>query len=310
MTERLQQRLTDEFHEYAAGVRLDTDVLGAAASRHHRRTNVRRAVTAGGVLSVAAVVSGVLVLGGTGQPPRAGDRPVASGASAPALQLAAAVQATTRSSFGLGITVTRSYETGRLKGYTESSEYQGAFDAGADRGYLRIGPTMVRGKAVGTPVPIEVRIIGDDVFLGRPDTNVWKRQVKRSDLAAVLGTATPATSSLVNDLTVDPRVLLETLRTLGSTTPAGRSGSGSAAVDTYTFSYPVAADASTAAHQVTGVVEVGVDSQLLARIVQETTTTGANPSVADRQPLSWRTVITFADYGTAVQVDRPVPIGN
>ncbi|KUL41943.1 hypothetical protein [Actinoplanes awajinensis] len=307
MTGRLQQRLTDEFHEYAAGVRLDTDVLGAAASRHHRRTNVRRAVTAGGVLGVAAVLSGVLVLSDTGQPPRAGDRPVAS---APALQLAAAVQATTRSSFGLGITVTRSYETGRLKGYTESSEYQGAFDAGADRGYLRIGPTRVRGKAVGTPVPIEVRIIGDDVFVGRPDTNVWKRQVKRSDLAVVLGTATPATSSLVNDLTVDPRVLLETLRTLGSTTPAGRSGSGSAAVDTYTFSYPVAADASTAEHQVTGVVEVGADSQLLARIVQETTTTGADPSVADRQPLSWRTVITFADYGTAVQVDRPVPIGN
>jgi len=305
MTGQLEQRLAAGFRDYAAGVRLDTDVVAAAAARHHRRTNARRAIVAGGVLSVAAALSAVLVLGNAAQPPVAGHRPSATAAPAPALQLAAAVEGTAQTSFRLKVTLKRAYETGRLAGTSDTEEYEGAFDAAADRGYLRTGTTVP-----GTTGPIELRIIGDEVYTGRPDTNVWKRPIKRSDLAAVLGTANPATSSVINGLTVDPRTLLDMLKGLGGVTPAGRSGSGSTAVDTYTFAYQVAADASTAAHQVTGSVEVGVQSHLLARITQQTTTVGADPAVADGQPLTWRTVIEFAGYGTPVKVDKPAAAGN
>ncbi|GIF22957.1 hypothetical protein BJ973_000685 [Actinoplanes tereljensis] len=305
MTDQLEQQLVAGFREYAADVRLDTDVLGAATARHQRRTNIRRAMFAGGAVGVAAALSGVLVLGNIGQPPVDAPRPSAAGTPAPALQLAAAVQATSQTSFRLRMTLTRSYETGRLAGYTESEEYTGAFDAAADRGYLRIGPNRVRGEIVGTPVPVEMRIIGDDVYVGRPDIDAWKRPIQRSELAVLLGTANPATSSILRNLTVDPVVLLDMLRHLGSITPAGRTGSGNTAVDAYTFAYDVAPDASTAAHQVTGGVEIGVESHLLARITQQTTTTGANPAVADGQPLTWRTAIEFSGYGTAVPVTKP-----
>jgi hypothetical protein len=306
MTDQLERQLTAGFHEYAAGVRLDTDVLGAAAARHHRRTNARRALAGGGVVGVAGALSAVLVLGNTGQPPAAEPRPPAAAvAQAPALRLAAAAQATAQTSFRLRLTRTQSHEAGRLKGYSTSEEYAGAFDAAADRGYLRIGPSRVRGRVVSTPVPVELRILGEDVYLGRTDTNAWKRRIPRSDLAEVLGTANPATSSILTDLTVDPRGLLDQLRHLGSITPAGRTGSGSTAVDVYTFDYPVKADASTAAHRVTGTVKIGVDSHLVAGVTQQTTTTGANPAIADGSPLTWRTVIEFSDYGIPVHVEKP-----
>jgi hypothetical protein len=310
MTEQLEQRLAAGFREYAAGVRLDTDVVGAAAARHRRRATARRAMFASGVVGVAAALSVVLVLGNSGQPPAAGHRPAAAGVQAPAMQLAAAVQATAQTSFRLRVSLTRSYETGRLTGYSDSEEYEGAFDAAADQGYLRIGPSRVRGQVVGTMPPLELRIIGEDVYMGRLDTNVWGRHIQRSDLADLLGTANPATASILKDLPVDPQALLDMLRHLGSLTPAGRSGRGSTAVDTYTFAYQVDADAARAAHQVTGSIEIGVDPHLLARITQQTATVSADPAFADGQPLTWRTVIEFSDYGTAVHVDKPASTGK
>jgi hypothetical protein len=304
MTEQWEQRLATGFREYAAGVRLDPGVVAAAAARHHRRTVARRAMVGAGVAGVAAALSAVLVLDGAGPPPAVGPRARSSaGAQAPALQLASAVRATARTSFRLRMTVIRSYETGRLKGHSERQEYAGAFDAAADRGYLRIGPSA-------TAMPAELRIIGEDVYLGRPDAKVWSRHIERSRLGDLLGAATPAASAVVRDLSVDPRVMLETLRRLGGVTPAGRHGRGSAAVDTYTFAYQVGADASTAAHRVTGGVEIGADSHLLARITQHTVTVGADPAVADRSPLTWRTDIRFADYGTPVHVAKPALTTN
>jgi hypothetical protein len=310
MTDLMEQELAAGFREYAAGVRLDSHVLAAAAVRHRRRINVRRAVVAGGVVGVAGVLSGVLVLGDTAQPAAPGHRPPAAAVQAPALQLAAAAQATAQTSFRLRMTRTQSNETGRLKGYSVSEEYTGAFDAVADRGYLRVGPSRVRGRVEGNPLPIELRIIGGDVYMGRLDTNVWGRHIKRSDLADMLGTANTATTSVLQDPTVDPHGVLDMLQHLGSITPAGRSGSGSAAVDTYTFAYRVASDASTAAHRVTGSVKIGVESRMVARIAQQTTTVGANPEIADGDPLTWRTVIEFSDYGTPVHVEKPVLSGK
>jgi hypothetical protein len=148
------------------------------------------------------------------------------------------------------------------------------------------------------------------VYLGRTDTKVWSRHIERSALGDLLGATTPASSAVVDDLSVDPRVMLETLRHLGTVTPAGRRGSGSAAVDTYTFTYQVGADASTAAHRVTGGVDIGADSHLLARITQHTVTVGANPAVADRSPLTWRADIQFSDYGIPVHVAKPAMTKN
>ena len=211
-----------------------------------------------------------------------------AGAAAPALRLAAAARATAGTSFRLRMTLTRTYETGRPAGHGDREVYAGAFDAAADRGYLRIGTG-----------PAELRIIGADVYAGAG------RHLQRGKLSELLAAVTPATSAAVGALSVDPRELLTTLRHLGTVTPAGRSGTGGAAADKYTFTYPVAADASTAAHRVTGSVEIGSGSGLLTRITQRTVATGADPQIADRSPLTWLSVIEFSDYGVPVHVEKP-----
>jgi len=306
MTENPEQRLGAGFREYAASVRLDADLVGAAAARHRRRGAVRRAVYATGALGVAATLSAALVAN-TGQPATSAQQGPGAGAAAPAIQLAAAVQATARTSFRLHITLTRSLEhADGGDGYSDSEEYAGAFDTAANRGYLNILPGRVRGQVVGRPGRLpQLRIIGNDVYMTIPGTNRAARHFRRSQLSGLLGTATPATSSALERLSVDPRVLLAELRHLGSVTRTGRSGSGDAAVDTYAFAYQVKAGDVTGAHRVTGRVAISVRSHKLAKITQQTTTVGADPTFADSTPLTWRQVIVFYDYGTPVHVAKP-----
>jgi hypothetical protein len=80
-THHLEDELTAGLHERAAGVHLTRDVLGAARSRHRRRTTVARAATATGGVGLAGAVAAGVALSGT----------VTAGPSAPAVTTPAVV---------------------------------------------------------------------------------------------------------------------------------------------------------------------------------------------------------------------------
>jgi Sigma-70, region 4 len=106
----------------------------------------------------------------------------------------------------------------------------------------------------------------------------------------------------------DPAVLLAAVRNLGTVTFAGRTGNGAMALDTYNFSYNIAGDGSVAAHQLTGTIVVHDQSNLVAEITMQTTVTGASPQIADSGSTTFRTVMTFSDYGVHVSVRAPTAI--
>jgi hypothetical protein len=208
------------------------------------------------------------------------------------------------------LTYGSSYDTGRLAGESDSSEWVGAFDPVAGCGYLDLGPVLHRGKPVGDKqVPVQVRFIGGDWYMGRSDLNVWGRHGHGS-VADALPIDPEVTSPLLLELTADPRTLMDALQNLGEVKYAGRSGQGASEVETYGFSYQVDAGQVHSAHAVTGTIQIGVQSHLLARVTASTTTVGADPKVADGEPLTFHTVVEFSDYGVPVHVDTPTVTGN
>jgi hypothetical protein len=87
MTTNLEDQLADGMREYAHGLSLAGDVVGAAARRHRRRTFVRRSAYAGGVATLAATLAiGFAATGPTS--PQRGDDP---GRTAPAMLTVAEV---------------------------------------------------------------------------------------------------------------------------------------------------------------------------------------------------------------------------
>lgn len=91
----------------------------------------------------------------------------------------------------------------------------------------------------------------------------------------------------------------------GSITFMGRTGIGARALDTYHFSYEIAGDGSVRPHQLTGTIVMHDRSNLIAAITMQTTVTGADPQLADSEPLTFTTVMTFSDYGLPVSVQAP-----
>src|SRR5258708_4675267 len=103
----------------------------------------------------------------------------------------------------------------------------------------------------------------------------------------------------------DPAVLLAAVRRLGTVKFAGKTGSGARALDTYNFRYNIAGDASLKPHRPTGTIVVHDQSNLIAAITMQTSVTGANPQIADGGRLTFKTVMTFSDYGVPVSVQAP-----
>jgi hypothetical protein len=100
------------------------------------------------------------------------------------------------------------------------------------------------------------------------------------------------------------------VRRLGQARLTGRTGSGAQALDTYRFHYQIAGDASVQPHRLAGTIVVHHQSDLIARITMRTTVTGAHPQVADSGLLTFRTVLTFSDYGVAVSVRPPAAVSS
>jgi len=192
------------------------------------------------------------------------------------------------------MTYRTAYLSERLKDQVTEDAFQGALDPARATGYL----TAHGGH-------LDVRIINGEYYLCRGGTT-WVKTGRSMTSVIPLG----PTQEVVAELNADPSVLLTKFRTLGNVTQSGRSGSGADAVDTYTFSYPVTADESRAAHTIAGTVTVGVDSGMIRSVVQDTTLTGANPEIADREPVSFRTTVELSDYNTPVTVEQPQVSGG
>jgi hypothetical protein len=282
----LETELTAGLREHAAGVRLSYDVLENATRRHRRHQALRRSGYTIGVLGLAGVLATGLVItrgdtaGTPADPPRTGQ----AAADQPAeLRLAAAVQATAQTSYRFTLRYTISAPEGRADLKSTTEEYAGAFDPRTSRGYL-----------TGMDGNVQIRIIDGEFYVLR---NGW-RNMGRS-LSQAIGIIGARGSTGADALTADPHTLLARLRDLGTVRHAGREGS----VDAYTFEYQAPADPAVVADRVTGRVEVDAASKLIVRVTQETTLRGAQPGVADRDAIRFRTVLTLSDHGLTVNVD-------
>ena len=70
----------------------------------------------------------------------------------------------------------------------------------------------------------------------------------------------------------------------------------------YHFKYHIAGDDSVKPHQLTGTIVVHDKSNLIAKITMQTKVTTAQPQLGDGGWLTFRTVMTFSDYGVPVGV--------
>jgi hypothetical protein len=86
--------------------------------------------------------------------------------------------------------------------------------------------------------------------------------------------------------------------------------SGAQALDAYRFQYQIAGGASVQRHRLAGMIVVRHQSNLIARITMQTTVTGTHPPIADSGRLTFRTVLTFSDYGVAVSVRPPAAVSK
>jgi hypothetical protein len=76
----------------------------------------------------------------------------------------------------------------------------------------------------------------------------------------------------------------------------------------YDFSYSIPGDGSVKAHQLTGTIVIHDHSNLIAEITMQTTVTGAGPQIADGGWTTFRTEMTFSDYGVPVSVKAPTAV--
>lgn len=279
MTTRLEHELTEAMRENTAGVGLGTDVVAAAARRHRRRTAIHRGFGTAGVIGLVGVVTSVIAINGPASTTDAERKPVPQVvADAPTVRLAAAASATAETTFRVGIVYTLAEENEPKR----TIRFAGAYDPVHDRGYLNSDGGQ------------EIRMFGDDHYMKRHD-----RWIKTPGgwLAEPISIA--ERSGHVLDLPANLEKLLDMLRSLGTVSYAGRSGD----IDIYRYTYQVPGNKSQAAYPVTG--EVRVKTNLIVKVSQQMPVTSPKPGSADGQPLTFRTVVTFSDFGIPVTVERP-----
>jgi len=278
MTDQLcivAEHLAAGMRDEATGLSPSRDLI-AGATRGYRR---RRALLGTGV---ATGLAAVLALGVAlrASPPHPSTPVAGQGRVA----LAAAMEASGDTSFALDLAYVRVQ-----RGHSDTDRYTGAYDGRGRVGYLRFN------KA-----PLQVVVVGDDLYVVETGQK-YPRAHFTGPVSRALAIDTATVGPAFDDLSVDPKVLFANLQRLGGAQYVGRSGG----LDTYRFRFQVPGDDRMAAHTISGSIAVHVDSGLLARVAQETTVVGADPTLADREPLTFRTVMTFSHYGIAVHVTRP-----
>ncbi|GAB3990586.1 hypothetical protein GCM10029978_118860 [Actinoallomurus acanthiterrae] len=243
--------------------------------REERKRRARIVTAASGVAAVTAITVGMGLLSNGSSP---GDGSHGTASSQPTLQLAAAAESTSRTSYQVAIT----YTVSQAKRKDRPEHYQGAFDPVAHRGYLRMKIAPARS--------MEFRFIGDEAYVQRGAK--WTRLDAAGAIVGPRG-ALPLTEIL----TSGPKSLLKALDAAGSVTRAGNGR--------YMFAYvgKKSAGGEPGGNKVTGTVVVA--GQKVKQITTQTTLVGPDPKIADRDPVTRTMVIDFSGYGSPVNVRHP-----
>ncbi|MEV4611834.1 hypothetical protein AB0K43_04420 [Kitasatospora sp. NPDC049258] len=218
---------------------------------------------------------------------------VAAAPAGPAGPLAPAVTATPApaSHQGYRVTLTYTVESGRVAPDHQppgghADRYSGTVDPGSHRAQL--------------DGPQRFRFTDGEEYVEQAGT--WH--------AGTVVSAPRGTLPVGQLLTDDPQELLTRLRALGTVTRSGGGG----AQESYTFSYlsttsPYTGEpAELTGHVPNAVVgSVELSGGRYRSITLQTTLTGPDPASADREPVTRRMVIVFADAGAPVTVERPTP---
>jgi hypothetical protein len=311
MTRTIEDLLAASMREEVAGLTPAPDLVACAAKRHRQRTRIRLAASVTGTAGIAAAVAIGLTVASSGPGAvRTGPGAAKAGgqaASSPQARLVAAMVTSAQLSYRLHL-VNTSKMPGRLINWY--ADYTGVYSprtgSGTGVDILRLsGRSLTDPKSYGkVDGYFQVRIIGDHYYTrfsgnGEP----WRTGHGTLVQALILngGRAWAPTDGA----SADPAVLLAAVRRLGSVNFVGKSGSGARALDTYNFRYHIAGDGSVKPHWLTGTIVVHDQSDLIAKITMQTSVTGARPQIADGGWLTFKTVMTFSDYGVPVIVKAP-----
>ncbi|MEV4759810.1 hypothetical protein AB0J86_32595 [Micromonospora sp. NPDC049559] len=267
---------------------------GQRAKRTRAATRTTAALGVVGLVAAAAVGFGGIGPGGggggnSGTTPRAGGTASAE-ASSPQFRLAAAAEASAQTSFSFQVTVHNESEDG-AKRSSSTRSYEGAFDPNGPKGYLRFRNPPATG--------LEQRLVGTDLYIHR--LSKWMKFENRSlEIDGGYLLSTNPTS------TVNPASQLDALKSLGTVTALGASGSGAEAVERYAFSYDVKPSDADEPDRIpaSGVIEINAQSRLISKISYQTTydfSRHVTQHYVDKYTVTW----VYSNYGAPVDV--PVP---
>jgi hypothetical protein len=322
MTRTIEDLLAAAMREEVVGLTPAPDLVARAARRHRQRTRLRWAASVTGTAGIAAAVAIGLTVASSGPSAvRTGPGAAKAGgqaATSPQARLVAAMTTSAQLSYRLHLVNTSILPDHQMTPTSQPrdlinwyADYTGAYDprtrsgAGVNFGRQQSGtgtdPSLY-GKVDGS---MQVRIIGGNYYT-RFSGNGEPWYTARGTLVQALVLNGGRAWAPTDGASADPAVLLAAVRRLGRVTFVGKSGSGVRALDTYTFGYNIAGDASVRPHRLTGTIVVHDQSNLIAEITMQTSVTGASPQIADSGWLTFKTVITFSGYGVPVSVQAPV----
>ncbi|MGS2618665.1 hypothetical protein ACVCAH_29665 [Micromonospora sp. LZ34] len=268
-------------------------------TRGRRARRSRTVAITGGALALLGVVAVATVglIGPGGDPASTAAQPGPAAAVSPELRLAAAAQATAKSSFRFRVSTSRNWVDVGKPGSAKES-FEGEFDPN--------GPTgRVTRTSKGRVWPDgEERIVDGDLYRSKGGRwrNYGKPAIFRSLHHIYVPFADPAT-------TVNPASQLEALRSVGTVTALGTAGSGESAVERYAFSYVSTPSDADLPKKIPGegFIEIGVNSQKITKISFSTTIEypnhhgGDQPSYHEEMEVTW----LYWDYGLDVDVQVP-----
>ena len=335
MNRTIEDALAASMREEVVGLIPSPDLVARAARRHRQRSRVRLAASATGAAGIATAVAISLTVAsaapgadqtgpGADRTGPGADRTGASAASAggpkassPRARLLAAMITSAQLSYQLHLVNTSTLPGHRMTPTSSArdlitwyADYTGVYSprtrsgAGVDIMRQQSG-TLADPSSYGKPDGhIQVRIIGDSYYT-RFSGSGQSWETGRGSLIQALVLNGGSAWAPTDGASADPAVLLAALRRLGSVKFAGKNGTGAQALDTYDFKYDIAGDASVKPHQLTGTIVVHDQSNLIAKITMQTKVTGTDPKLADSGWLTFKTVMTFSDYGVPVSVQAP-----
>ncbi|MBQ0895176.1 hypothetical protein KBX37_19055 [Micromonospora sp. U56] len=269
-------------------------------NRGQRARRSRTVATTGGALALFGVVAAATVglVGPGGDPASTAAQPGPTAAAVtPELRLAAAAQATAKSSFRFRVSTSRNWVDVGKPGSAKES-FEGEFDPNGPTGRVT---RPVKGRLAQDG---EERIVDGDLYRSKGGRwrNYGQPAIFRSLHHIYVPFADPAT-------TVNPASQLEALRSVGTVTALGTAGSGESAVERYSFSYVSTPSDADLPKKIPGkgIIEIGVKSQKVSKISFSTTIEypnhhgGDQPSYHEEMEVTW----LYSDYG--LDVDVPIP---